>query len=286
MTDSASALLGGAELKEDVKPETTPVVEKAPETKEEPKSEFKFADEEVNKYVTSKGWKSPDDILKSYRNLEKAYSGSKNIIALPDEKDPKSVEEFFQKIGKPDAKDKYSLKPGNETEKEHIEKLKDFAFSHNLTDKQAQEMYNFLKVSETQSQEKFKQEVKIQNQREIQELQNEWGSAYETKLALAKQGMTVVGLDASEIDAMQSGMGLKATMSLLTKLGSLTGEESAKGLVNGASKFSMSPAEASEELSKLKADENFTKSLTDKNNPAHKINSQKWKDLHSIAFAE
>ena len=154
MTDSASALLNGAELKEDVKPETTPVIEKTAETtnKEEPKPELKFADEEVNKYVTSKGWKSPDDILKSYRNLEKAYSGSKNVVALPDEKDPKSVEEFFQKIGKPDAKDKYSLKPGNDAEKEHIEKLKDFAFSNNLTDKQAQEMYNFLKTSESEGQ--------------------------------------------------------------------------------------------------------------------------------------
>jgi hypothetical protein len=63
--------------------------------------------EEYNEIVERKGWKSPDDAVKSYREAEVLASSQ---IKLPtDESSPEEKSAFYTKIGRPDTPEGYEI---------------------------------------------------------------------------------------------------------------------------------------------------------------------------------
>ena len=63
--------------------------------------------EEYNEIVERKGWKSPDDAVKSYRESEKMSSGQVKIPG--EESSPEERSAFYNKIGRPDAPEGYEI---------------------------------------------------------------------------------------------------------------------------------------------------------------------------------
>jgi len=69
-------------------------------------------DEDTNAYVSNKGWKEPQDLLMSYRNLEKFAGGAKNLLELPPEDaSPEQLDAFYTKLGRPASPDEYGIRP-------------------------------------------------------------------------------------------------------------------------------------------------------------------------------
>lgn len=63
-------------------------------------------------YIGSKGWdkdgKGPADVLRSYRNLERLRGvDAERLVKIPDWSKPEEVAEYRQRIGVPEAPDKY-----------------------------------------------------------------------------------------------------------------------------------------------------------------------------------
>jgi soluble lytic murein transglycosylase-like protein len=64
-------------------------------------------------YLTKKGWKTPDDVLKSYRHLEELLGADKagrGFLLPKDEKDQKAYEKIYAALGRPEKPEDYGLK--------------------------------------------------------------------------------------------------------------------------------------------------------------------------------
>ena len=53
-------------------------------------------------YVQNKGWESPENMLESYRSLEKFAGGSKSLVELPGvDADEETMSAFYDRLGRP-----------------------------------------------------------------------------------------------------------------------------------------------------------------------------------------
>jgi hypothetical protein len=99
-------------------------------------------------YVTTKGWQSPDDAVKSYRDLE--VEATKNKIAFPGkDSKPEEIDAFYEKLGVPKEVKGYEFKmpeklPENfPYESEAAENFKGMAHKLKLTPDQAQGLHDW-----------------------------------------------------------------------------------------------------------------------------------------------
>ena len=87
----------------EVKARVDPGSEPAPAAPEWVKD---WAPEDVG-IVEKKAWKSPQDLYKSYRELEKMM-GKDKVVLPADGADPKEWDAVYSKLGRPDSPDKYA----------------------------------------------------------------------------------------------------------------------------------------------------------------------------------
>jgi len=115
---------------------TQPIVEKS------------FIPEEYRNDTSFKDYKNLNDIFKTYKEQEKA--NSKAVAFVPDEKAPKEQwDKFYNKIGRPEAPDKYSLPEkqlpeGYQRNEEYIKNVQQMAHSVGLRPEQFNILFNIL----------------------------------------------------------------------------------------------------------------------------------------------
>lgn len=294
MSEQASMLASQAAAPTtDTVPETTVTTEKAPETKVvESSITSKESDwvgsfnKDNQEYINKKGWKDADSILASYTALEKAFHKSPNIVELPNEEDPKSVEAFYNKLGRPENKDKYSFAPETEADKQFIDQYKDIAFNSGLTDKQASNVLKWYNESSGLAQKASEEEYAIKQNAEISEIKKEWGAAFDERLQVAREGVKRFGLDDNQINGMEKSIGSKAFFKMMYAVGQDVTEDTARGLVNGVNKYAMSPKDALDEINKLKSDANFISQYTNTQSPGFKTSKDKMEALIKIAYPD
>ncbi len=92
--------------------------------------------------VENKGWQSPDDALKSYRELDE-YRG--RSVALPgEEATDEDWKSFRQKMGVPEAADAYELAAIEGADEASVNSLKELFHGAGLDQRQAEAMYQNL----------------------------------------------------------------------------------------------------------------------------------------------
>ena len=243
------------------------------------------ADETTVGYVQNKGWTEPTQVLEGYRNLEKLLGADKagNAIVIPKSDDPKEWGAVFDKLGRPTGADGYkvALPPGGDASVQNQVLAKFHELG--LTKTQGESLaswYNELGTNSIAAQEAAKQQA---FQADDQAIRTTWGQAYTQNLAQAQQAARGLGLDAAMIDKMSEGIGHKATMELLQKIGAKMGEDTfvATGDQQGFSN-ALTPGQAKAEIQALMADKDFTKQYLNGNAEAR----AKMGRLHSFAFPE
>ena len=244
------------------------------------------ADETTVGYVQNKGWTEPSQVLDGYRNLEKLLGADKagNAVIIPKgDADPKEWAAVYDKMGRPTGADGYkvAVPPGGDAavQNQVLAKFHELG----LTKAQGESLatwYNGLGSSALTAQEQSKQQA---FQADDQAVRTTWGQAYTQNLAQAQQAARGLGLDATMIDKMSEGLGHKATMELLQKIGSKMGEDSfvATGDQQGFSQ-AVTPGQAKAEIQSLMSDKDFTKAYLGGNTEA----KAKMARLHAFAFPE
>lgn len=107
-------------------------------------------------------FKNPAELAKSYVNLSKAYSKKfpENTVEIPSEDSPpEKLEEFYNKIGRPESPDKYKAPEIDNLDKEALGQFNEFAHKLGLTEKQYEGIIKFdaqrmLSFAENQEQQK------------------------------------------------------------------------------------------------------------------------------------
>lgn len=216
-------------------------------------------DEDTAAFVTNKGWDNPVKAIESYRNLEKFAGGSKNLLEMPGpDADESKLAEFYNRLGRPDAPDKYDLKMPDGGDPALADWFKQTAHKNGLTTKQATALFNEWNSMSGEKMQSWEAEARQQSEKSIGELKKEWGQGFDKQIDMGKRAVAALGFDEPTLSAYEAKLGTADMLKLFAKLGSKMGEDSFEdGARGGGSGFGTTPAEARQQIADLKMDKQF-----------------------------
>lgn len=241
-------------------------------------------DDDTRGYVQNKGWQKPDDLLNSYRNLEKLTgAGPDKLFKLPDDGDTEGWNNLYGKLGRPEKPVDYKLPLPEGADGEFADWAKGTFHELGLTTKQGEALAakwnEFVGGKATASQEQFKMEIANQDKA----LKQEWGAAYEQNLNVARNAARELGFDAPTVDKLEQSLGFSGLMKMMHNIGSKVGEASFVSGDTSTGKFGiMTPEAARSQIKALQSDAAFVRDYT-----AGKVDArQKMQQLHQWAYPE
>ena len=256
MSEATAALLGDNGGGEGAAAPVAPAPTGAPAA---PAPWYGQVDEATSAYITNKGWDNPVKAIESYRNLEKFAGGSKNLLEIPGpDAEPTKLDEFYNRLGRPDAPDKYDLKMPENGDPALADWFKQTAHKNGLTTKQASALFNEWNSMSGEKMQAWEAEARESSEKAIGELKKEWGQGFDKQIDMGKRAVAALGFDQTALSAYEAKLGTADMLKLFAKLGSKMGEDSFEdGNRGGGSGFGTTPAEARQQIADLKADKQF-----------------------------
>lgn len=236
-------------------------------------------------YVTNKAWKSPMDIVNSYRGAEKFMNApvDQRLVMPGDKATPEEVKAFWGKLGTPGEAKDYKIPTPAGDKGEFAKTAAEWFHGANLTQKQAEtvatkwneHMANAAAAAETQRATQF--------QADEAALRTEWGAAYDKNVFIGKEVVGKLGLDAATIDKLSGAIGHRGLMNLLGKIGSGLGEDSfTAGRSDNNFGTALTPAAAKSQIAELQQDKQFVKDYLNGDTKA----KARMAELHKYAYPE
>lgn len=222
--------------------------------------------DEFKGYVQNKGWKSPDQVVDSYRSLEKFHGvPPEQLVKLPKDlsspEGQQALEQLYTRLGRPATPDGYKVEIPKEHGSPEFAKGASEAFHKaGLTEGQAKaitDFFNNFAQGQIQARgEQFKQTIETGKAN----LKKEWGAAHEHNMSVARRAAAEFGADGKMIDAMEAAVGYDGVMKFFHGLGSKIGEATFHGGKGGSNPNApMTPSQAKSRLAELKNDPAFIK---------------------------
>ena len=245
--------------------------------------------EDAQGYVENKGWTGTDQMLDSYRNLEKAMGApGESVLTLPkNAEDSEAWGAVYSKLGRPEDAAGYEL-ASREVPEGGIDLTPDLAsWAHEagLSKTQAQSIYEKYNGRMEAASVEFQNQRQEQASADEAALRKDWGGAWEENIAAGTRFRQKFGLDDAKMDKLESALGLRGLLELSAEIGRGLGEHKGMpGEDNGAgSQFGMTPAAAQAKINELMLDETFKSQYLDKGLPEAKARMNR---LHALAHPE
>jgi len=242
--------------------------------------------------VDSKGFKSVDDVVKSYANLEKMVGNSVRIPPADASAEAKQEfydkikdldgvvvkgdkDEMYNKLGRPESADGYKLQDVVNAEMfdkvpglgEEINDFKTIAHEIGLSEEQASKLVE-MRMGTLSGMEAQQDANREMSEKVLHEL---WGQDYDNRLNAAKQTAKIYSEKHPDAmaDLINGPAGNNpALLSMLAELGGTFKEKGHEGMVT--TNFGTTPDEAMRKIQDKRADPGFMKAYTDDRNVGHK----------------
>lgn len=217
-----------------------------------------ISDADTKTWAQGKGWKEPNDIIASYRNLEKLVGHEK--IPLPkDASDAEGWERLYKAAGRPDAPEAYGLDKLEGADPAFAKSAAEAFHKAGLNPQQAQGLLEFYAGQSKAVLEAEETAFAQRSQAEMGELQKEWGPAFEAKTEAGRRAAMMAGIDQATAESIEKAIGAKAMMALFNKFGEALSESTFRqgGSAGGSGEQFLSPAQASAQKGNLLADPAF-----------------------------
>lgn len=237
-------------------------------------------------YIATKGWdkegKTPADILKSYRNIERLRGvDADKLVKLPDWKNAEEVSQFRARLGVPESPDGYEnhevQTPTGPLRAELIAKI-----SHRIgaTPAQHAEMLNATGELMTELFKAEAEEISRRNANELIDLKKEWGTRFDENNQAVDNAVAQLGLDAEFVDALKIAAGEAKTRRVLAQIGMRLAEH--KPAAGSTTPTLMTSDIAKAQLDHLKGDREFFAKLQAGDTEARR----RWTELQRVAFGD
>jgi len=178
--------------------------------------------EENKSYLDKKGFHEPNDVLKSYRELEKAYSSK---IALPKDDSEESLTKFYSRLGMPDDVSGFELHLKQEDEP-LAESFKQACLSAHILPKSAQAIYDWFSHHRVEENEKQIQQWNDLSATEFADQKKSWGAKAPLYLEQMKRGIRLFSGDDNEaVCRIEQALGTKKMMQIFLRLGEAVAED-------------------------------------------------------------
>lgn len=219
--------------------------------------------------IQAHNFKTAEDLLKSYKNLESFTGVDKNeLIRIPKVKEGEEADysAVYDALGRPKTAAEYGL-PDTDFAKAAAEQMHKMG----LTAKQAKGLSDWVdaytKEQGTTSQQAREEELEKQAQEQIAGLQKDWGKDYDLNIEVAKQAVAdyqkELGLDADVLDKLGDYIGVDRATKLFYALGKARAGDGSKNVVNYATGAGNETAEiAAYKLKEMYADPETAKKIS------------------------
>lgn len=254
--------------------------------------------------VDSKGFKSVDDVVKSYANLEKMVGNSVRIPAedASDEAKKeffdkiksldgvviKGEDDMFNKLGRPESAEGYKLQdvvdsamfdkvPGLDAE---IADFKTIAHDIGLSEEQASKLVE-MRMGTLNGLEEKQSAQREMGEKVLHEL---WGQDFDNRLNAAKQTAKIYSEKHPEAmaDLINGPAGNNpALLSMLAELGGTFKEQGHVGMQS--TKFGTTPDEAARKIQDKRSDVGFMKAYSDSRHVGHNKAVSELAELYRLA---
>lgn len=251
---------------------------------------------EVKSLLDTKGYKSVNDLATAYINVERTIGADK--IALPGkDATPEEWDAVHARLGWPKEKgaEGYAFqKPANAPEgftysDDSAKWFAGLADKARLTPAQAAIVHDGFVAQQIEGHTAKAQARKAETGSSETALKKEWGTAYDTKVDLAKRAMRYAGGDELVTHLETTGLGNHvALIKAFSTIGEQMGEKMADGMGAKPLGFAKTPDQAKAEIAKIQGEaaKNPKHALWDKMHPEHQIIVDQMAALHAQAFPE
>ena len=241
---------------------------------------FEGLSEENKSFVANKGFKSYDDVVTSYINLEK-YQGvpADKLIRLPDENNADEVNAFYNKLGRPEKAEDYKFEIADGQDDSIAKAIAPELFKAGLSQKQAAAIYKTLEAAKIE-QTKAAEAAAVKAE---EDLKSEWGANYDNNLKAAQQAAKIAGVTAEQIEALQKATDYKTVMNMFKNLASKFGEDALRGAGdNKQTRFTLTPQQAREKIEQLKTNKDWVQKISS----GDKAALQEYDELTKLAVSD
>lgn len=238
--------------------------------------------------VTERQWKSPKDVLTSYKNLEKLTGVPPELmVKLPKDNDPAAWNEVYTKLGRPADATGYKL-PVPEGDKGEFAKTASTWFHEaGLSQSSANKLAEKWNAYQTEQAKGSAAATTAQQVKETEELKGEWGGQFAANCAIVDKAAMAFGISEAHLQALKVSMGPKAAMKFLHNLGSRVAVEGkfVSGDRTDSHAFAgMTPDLAMAKIAELKHDKSFIQLWNSKDPKARMDARQQIATLNQIAY--
>ena len=242
-------------------------------------------------YITGKGWKAPQDVIKSYREAERFIGRDPStLLSLPRADDPEGLKAVFTKLGMPATADKYDitagLPKGAKVDEGFSKQMQGIFHKANLTDAQAKILATDYNAMTAQFNEQALKDYELNVQADKSALLDKWRGGHDRMMNTAKTAATSLGFTPELLDAIENHVGYAKTYELLAEIGGKLGEDKlvSKDKDGGGFNAQLTPAEAKNQWEAKKLDTNFLGALKDPTHPGHKAAQAQQSALFAIMY--
>lgn len=231
--------------------------------------------EENRTFISSKGYKSADDIVT-------ALQAADNMIALPTDKSTEEeLNAFYAKLGRPESADKYAFNLGEGQSDEFAKQIAPALFAAGISQKQLNTLVPKWNEIIAQGQAAKAKADEEEFNKATEALKAEWGANYDANETLAKRATQALGLTPEEVDGLVKAKGTAWVYKTMVKFGNLIKDGDIKG-INGSSQTNNlnDPKQAQAEIERLMKDPQFAADMVKGDAKAR----EKWDHLHKIAY--
>jgi hypothetical protein len=209
-------------------------------------------------WLAAKGVKDIDGLVKITRDTERSLRDGSKIKVPGDGAKPEEVAAFRAAIGVPDKIEGYEFTgpEGVSLDQPKIDALKASALRHGAPVEAFKGMVgDFIKLQLDEA-----EADRVRQDGLATAWVKEQGAKKDEQLAHIDAAARGLGLTATDMTGLRSGLGADRALSLLAKLGAGMAEDTL--ITGGKGRFGVTGAEAQVELDRLKADPEFAKKVT------------------------
>jgi hypothetical protein len=235
--------------------------------------------------VTERQWKSPDDLVKSYRNLESLRGvPADRLLTLPADDKPESWAPIYDRLGRPKTADEYQLPLPEGDNGEFAKIAAGWFHEQGIPKKAAQAITAKWNDFAKQSVEKQTAERVAKVEASQAALKAEWKTDYDKNMAVAQQAAQKLGFTKEIVDSLEDKLGYDGVMKFVHSLGAKLGEHGfhSAGGASGATGLGTSVEAAKAEIQTLRSDGDFQRRFAEGEAAA----VAKWRALHKQAFPD
>ena len=213
-------------------------------------------------FAANKAWKTPGDMLESYRNLEKLVGRKGRDI--PEADDAEAWSKFYNELGRPETADGYKFDLPDEYNPELVKFYQDAAHKAGLTKRQADAFLTDYLDFEHAAREEYAKQNASRVDMATAELKREWGAKFDENLNVALRGANALGLSQDERIALEESMGQAKAARLFERVGRALCSEDGTPNTPGNSGFGVrTPAEAQARIDELLSRPDYQKAYMD-----------------------